>query len=160
MVDTKSSKELLQRLRVREEHEDHAYLRELFGEAADEIERLRDHLLIAINERDKYAQQRADWKAVADSRLGHEPAADKTCSQCYGSGTIEVADEAGPNAHPMDINCPACRGTGSTSPPGMIQSCGLKLDRLGWVCSVCFGWNEKGTPMCEHPHALTKVSAT
>lgn len=41
-------------------------------QAADEIERLQRDLLLAINDRDMYKQQRADWKAVADSRVGVE----------------------------------------------------------------------------------------
>ena len=33
------------------------------------VRELQDHVLIAINERDKYAQQRADWKAAYEGQL-------------------------------------------------------------------------------------------
>jgi hypothetical protein len=48
----------------------------------DEIARLQAALLIAENERDKFKQQRADWKAIADSRphrAASEPSNEHTC---------------------------------------------------------------------------------
>ncbi len=49
-------------------------------------------------------------------RLAQQPvkaSADDTCHLCGGSGTIEVPDEVGPNAYPMDMDCPRCKGTGA-----------------------------------------------
>lgn len=81
------SNSLFERLRYwRMECSDIGVANRLMREAADEIERLQHQLLLMTNERDMLKQQRADWKAVADSRAGVETAAVKKCEWGYDAG--------------------------------------------------------------------------
>lgn len=32
---------------------------------------------------------------------------------------------------------------------------GMLLDRMGWICSVCYGWNHPQYAQCTHTHAVT-----
>ncbi len=35
----------------------------------------------------------------------------------------------------------------------------IRYDVIGWLCSVCGGWNDKGSPQCVHTHATYEVGA-
>lgn len=41
---------------------------------------------------------------------------------------------------------------GTTQPPG-VNVQGASLDRLGWICSMCHGWNRAGVVTCQHAHS-------
>lgn len=44
------------------------------------------------------------------------------CSDCKGSGTITVTPtDRGPDAYPQDVDCPACKGTGSPATAAVGQ---------------------------------------
>lgn len=77
---------------------------------------------VLARECDRYAAHLTSRNAMLDAadlfarcaialRQPDEPEA-PPCRRCDGSGTIQVPDEAGPDAYPVDIDCPCCKGTG------------------------------------------------
>lgn len=111
---------------------------------------------VARNEaEDAYFMARPDddtSQARRTFRAGYERAFQKLWNERTTQPPKCIACEDRPAAE--NDPCLVC-GRRSQPPKGPhVHS--MVLDRLGWICSVCYGWNHQQDSHCTHTHAVTK----
>lgn len=83
--------------------------------AYEELRKRATRLIVAMR-RDRWEGHdhgyTNDLAALLNIGLPMEP----ECRSCGGSGTTECLHGAGPDAYPVEIDCPKCKGTGVVTP--------------------------------------------